>query len=361
MRIDVVRPLDLDPADVAAWRAIQSADQAFDSPYLSPDWPIALARAGGPDAARGRVAVLRDGGLATGFMTARVGRFTAGPSGAPLCDVQGLVARPGVALDPRLLAHAFGVGRLDLFNLAPPYGAFAPHVRGTSEALRIALPDGFEAYAADRKAAGTDILQDAAKKRRKLEREHGAATFTALSTSADDFDTLVAWKRAQYRVTGQTDIFDAGWPLTLLRQLHASIEPAFGGRLFTLHVGGELIAAHYALQGGPVLHAWFIAHAEAFSRYSPGVLLIVDILRWAERAGARALDLGPGDYRFKQSLANARSPLGHGFVGRAHPASAVRGAAYALRQAAERRDLGRWSALPGKAMRRIDLLRSLRG
>ena len=74
-----------------------------------------------------------------------------------------------------------------------------------------------------------------------------------------------------------------------------------------------------------------------------------------------ALDLGPGDHRFKQSLANVRLPLGHGFVGRAHPAAAVRGVQYAVRQAAEARPETRWSALPGKAMRRLDLMRSLRG
>ncbi len=365
MRLEVSSPLELPAADVAAWRAIQSADPAFDSPYLAPDWPMALARAGGPDGARARVVVARLAGEAVGFMAARVGPFTAGPCGAPLCDVQGPVLAPGVRLDPRAVARALGVGRLDLFNLATPQGAFAPFVRGTAETLRIDLTGGFDAYAAGRRAAGSDILQDAAKKRRKLEREHGPATFTARSTSAADLDTLIGWKRAQYRSTGQTDIFDAGWPLTLLRRLHAATDPTFdpmfGGRLFTLHAGGELIAAHYALQGVAVLHAWFIAHAEAYAKYSPGVLLIADILRWADAEGIGAMDLGPGDYRFKQSLANVRTPLGHGFVGRAHPASAVRGAAYALRVAAEKRDLGRWSTLPGKAMRRIDLVRSLRG
>ena len=361
MRLEIVAPLELAADDAAAWRALQAASPALDSPYLAPDWPCALARAGGPDAARARIVVVREGHEAAGFMAARVGPFTAGPCGAPLCDVQGLVARRDIRVDPVEVARALGVGRLDLFNLAPPHGAFAAFVRGTAETLRIDLSDGFDAYAAGRRATGSDILQDVAKKRRKLEREHGPATFTALSASAADLETLLDWKRSQYRATGQTDIFDAGWPMTLLRQLHASPDAAFGGRLFTLHAGGELAAAHYALRGGRVLHAWFIAHAAAFARYSPGLLLIADILRWAEGAGVTAMDLGPGDYRFKQSLANVRTPLGHGFVGRAHPASAVRGAAYALRAAAEARDLGRWSALPGKAMRRIDLVRSLRG
>ena len=62
------------------------------------------------------------------------------------------------------------------------------------------------------------------------------------------------------------------------------------------------------------------------------------------------LDLGCGDYRFKRELSNTAQETGHGFVG----------LAYRLREAAEGLPLGGVSALPGKAMRRYDLLRALR-
>jgi CelD/BcsL family acetyltransferase involved in cellulose biosynthesis len=71
------------------------------------------------------------------------------------------------------------------------------------------------------------------------------------------------------------------------------------------------------------------------------------------------LDLGPGDYRFKMSLANVQRPVGHGFVGRLAPATLIRAAEYQVRRAVEALPLGNLSALPGKAMRRMDLLRSL--
>jgi CelD/BcsL family acetyltransferase involved in cellulose biosynthesis len=72
------------------------------------------------------------------------------------------------------------------------------------------------------------------------------------------------------------------------------------------------------------------------------------------------LDLGAGDYRFKRELANVITPVSHGFIGAASPAALVRQAAYALRQAAESLPLGPVSELPGKAMRRLDLIRGLR-
>ena len=52
--------------------------------------------------------------------------------------------------------------------------------------------------------------------------------------------------------------------------------------------------------------------------------------------------------------------VGHGFAGKPGAATLVRSAAYGLRGVAERLPLGPVSELPGKAMRRLDLIRGLR-
>jgi CelD/BcsL family acetyltransferase involved in cellulose biosynthesis len=361
MRIDVVAPLDLTPEDVAAWSAIQAARPEFRSPFLSPHWARACARVDGPDRRSGVVAILRDDdGTARGFMPARRGKAAAMPLGAPMADYQAVIAPVDQPIRPRHFVEALGVGRLDFNNFLAASPWFAPFVRGQGESQVVSLSEGYEAYAAQRKAEGHDILKDCAKKRRKLEREHGPVTFTALSTAESHFEQLIAWKRAQYRLTRQTDIFDAGWPLELVRGIARDRNPEFGGALFTLEAAGQLIAAHFALRFGPVLHCWFIAHSDEFARYSPGVVLIADMLQWADKNGVDELDMGPGDYRFKLQLANVKRPVMHGYVGRASAASLVREAQYKVREAAEALPLGRASALPGKAMRRLDLLRGLR-
>jgi CelD/BcsL family acetyltransferase involved in cellulose biosynthesis len=185
----------------------------------------------------------------------------------------------------------------------------------------------------------------------------------SVSRDAADFVRMMAWKRAQYQASGQTDIFQAGWTQALLRNLFdqdaGAAKPAFGGAFFTLHVAGKLAAAHFALRQGQCLHAWFIAHDEVFARYSPGVILINEILKWAPAQGVHELDLGSGAYRFKHSLANVNRDVAHGYIGRPSAAALVRSAAYRLRTTAEALPLGRFSALPGKAMRRLDLIRSL--
>jgi CelD/BcsL family acetyltransferase involved in cellulose biosynthesis len=357
MKIEVFTPQDLTDGDIAAWARLQGG--ALATPFLSTRWIDALARSSGPDRKHIKIAALHEDGEPVGFLPARCARFTAMSPGAPLSDYQGLIAAPWLRIDAREIVAALGVARLDFDKLIANQAPFRSFIRGGSSSQVVDLRDGYAAYEADRRAAGTDILKDCAKKRRKLEREHGEAVFTAASASEADFDQLIAWKRAQYEATGQTDIFDAGWPLEVLRDLFRSADDTFGARLFTLRVRGKLIAAHLALCTQRIAHAWFIAHDDAFGRYSPGVLLMTDVIRWAAERGMAELDLGPGDYRFKLSLANRTRDVAHGFVGRPSAASLVRGAAYRVREMAEALPLGAASALPGKAMRRMDVIRSL--
>lgn len=358
MSIEIIAPEALTAEDIAAWEAIQASNPAFASPFLSPQWPLALASVDGPDAAGLKIVIQREAGRPVAFLPLRRRRFTAMPAGAPMCDYQGVVSEGGAALDLRAVVKDLGVQRLDFTHAIEGQAAFAPHLKGGQESLLIDVSSGFDAYAAAQREH-SDILGDTAKKKRKVEREKGEAVFTARSTSKADFDRLIGWKREQYKKTGQTDIFAAGWPLELLEKLRTDDRPGFGGAFFTLHIGGELAAAHFALRGKDVLHAWFIAHDDAYGRYSPGVILMVEILKWQAENGYRLLDLGPGDYRFKHQLSNGKLPVGFGFIGRPSAAAFLRGAQYDVRRACESLPLGKMSALPGKAMRRLDVIRAL--
>ncbi|MGH7016277.1 MAG: GNAT family N-acetyltransferase, partial [Caulobacteraceae bacterium] len=176
----------------------------------------------------------------------------------------------------------------------------------------------------------------------------------------EDFETLFCWKRSQLAATGQVDVFASPWPMRLMRDLFLRGESGCEGVLFTLHMAGRLAAAHFHLAGTSTLHAWIIAHEADLERYSPGMLLFQDVLRWMDRESFSRLDLGTGDYRFKRELSNRQIEVMHGFVGVRSPAALWRSAVYGVRQAAESLPLGAVSHLPGKAMRRLDVLRGLR-
>ncbi len=355
MDISVIRPLEMTGIAVERWAELQKANPAFDTPFLSPYWARAVQAAQG-EKSKLQVAVIGD---ADGFLAVRKSAFTAMPAGAPMNDYQGVVTAPGVEIDAPELVRALGVGRLDFSHMLDDQPAFAPFSRGKSFSWVIDVGQGYAAYETDRKAQ-TSCLKDIDKKRRKVERELGALSFTAYSRSRTDLDQLIAWKRGQWQATGQTDLFDTAWTQTLVRNLFESRQPDFGGVMFTLHIDGRLAAAQLDLRGNRAIHSWIIAHDPEFERYSPGLILFQDILRWMDTTPYSSLDLGAGDYRFKRELSNAQRHVNHGFVGVASPAALVREAAYGLRAAAESLPLGQFSELPGKAMRRIDLMRGLR-
>ena len=359
MDIEVVRPSQLRTEETALWTQFQKTGEDAGSPFLSPHWARAVEAAQSPDQDNVRVAVLRDAGRPVGFFPAKVKGGVAMPAGAPMCDYQGLIAAPGVTVDVRDLLSALGVERYDFCHMPKSQPVFAAHLRGEGPSWISRLPFGYDAYAHD-KNAESGVLKDLAKRRRKAEAEFGKLTFTALSRSQGDFEQSLAWKRAQFRATNQTDIFDVGWTRRLMEDLFASRDPEFGGGLFTLHFNDRLVASQFHLRGHDVIHGWVVAHDQGHDRFSPGLLLFQDIMRWMDDTPYTAIDYGPGDYRFKKQLANAQCVIGHGFVGRPGAASLIRGAAYGIREAAERLPLGRVSELPGKAMRRYDLIRGLR-
>ena len=358
MQIAVVRPCELSAGQVEVWSQFQRRDPLLQNPFLSPHWAQAVERAQAQRQADPgvRVAVF---GADDGFLAVRKGAFTAIPAGAPMVDYQGVVGRPGLDFDPQALVRALGVSRLDFDHMLPDPPAFKPHIRGGAASMIVDVAEGYAAFDRENRARST-VLKDIDRKRRKANREVGETRFEAFSSSRAAFDALLDWKRAQYLATGQTDIFATPWCMALIEDLFERRDPAFGAALYTLHIGDDLAAVHLHLHGGPVIHGWLIAHNPDLAVYSPGMLLFEDILKWMEGGPFSRLDLGTGDYRFKRELSNRSVIASYGFVGTPSPATLTRAAAYSLRGLAERLPLGRASALPGKAMRRLDLLRALR-
>jgi CelD/BcsL family acetyltransferase involved in cellulose biosynthesis len=355
LSFDVLRPGELGRAELDAWLQLQAARPDLHSPFLSPGWAMAVERAQGPGV---KVVLISEQGRLRGVFAACVGRFTAWPVGAPLCDLQALVAEPGLKADPRAIVRALGVRRFDFTQLLGSDTAFAPCVQGAQQSYVIDVSSGWEAWIEARKAAGSGLFKDLGKKRRRLERAFGPLRFTALSRNPADLDQLMAWKSQKFVRTRQTDLFAAGWPRALMHDLLQGEREGADGGLFTLHAGDRLIAAHLTLVGADVINGWINAHDDGAEEGSPGLLLFEDLIRWMD-GRYRELDVGPVDYGYKSRFTDVLRPTGHGFVGDPSAVTFARAAAYGVRRVAERLPLGRASAWPGKAMRRLDLLRAL--
>ena len=54
-----------------------------------------------------------------------------------------------------------------------------------------------------------------------------------------------------------------------------------------------------------VLHGWFAAYDPAFAKYSPGILLLLDMAKRASSPGISIIDMGKGSEPYKQRLNGA--------------------------------------------------------
>jgi CelD/BcsL family acetyltransferase involved in cellulose biosynthesis len=359
MRVESLHAQDLTDGDIAAWRRLASADPELSSPYLTPGWAMLVARHRG----NVRIAVWRDeAGAPQGFLPVQLGVRAAMPAGGPICDYQALIAPRDAALDLSEGVKALNVGRIDL-TAGLRNNAIAPCLLTEDVGHVVRFANGWDGWCAERQAAGSKVVSRVRKKFSKLMRDHdkGAVAFEPFSTDAAAFNTLLAWKREQMKRTGVTDIFEHAWIDALVRESFATpvTQAGFGGAMFVLRVRGAPIAVLYCLRAENALHAWFIAYDPAFAGYSPGLILFAEAIRASALAGFTEMDLGPGDYRFKESFANHARPIGSGFIGRPGFASAFKAAQFQMRALVESLPVGRAKRWPAKAMRRLDIANGL--
>lgn len=357
MRVDNVHASELSAGDIAAWRARLCADPELSSPYLTPEWTRLVARHR-PDV---RVAVWRDEhGAPQGFLPAQMsGGHAAMPVGGPICDYQAFIGPVGIDLSHGV--KALGAGRIDLTaGLANNTVGDCLLAHDVGHVVRFA--DGWQGWCDQRAAAGSKTVARARKKLSKLTRDNGGdVAIEAFSQDTDAFESLLRWKRQQMQRTGVTDIFQHDWIDRVVRDSFATpaADANFGGAMFVLRVKGQPAAVLYCLRAGKALHAWFVAYDEALSAHSPGLILFIEAIRASAGAGYVEMDLGPGDYRFKESLANAARPIGSGFIGRPGLSAAFKAAQFQMRALVENLPVGPVREWPAKAMRRLDIARGL--
>lgn len=351
MRLETIHPKEIGHAEAALWRAHQAARAELASPYLTPEW----ARIIGAARSDARVCVIGEG---LGFLgVQRLSRFSAMGLGAPLADYQGVVGAADLDVRPTALCAALKVGRIDLSHM--PAGQRFMKVAGAEGSWIAETADGRIGYEAGLKQRRGEFARQTEKKLRKLARDHGDAEFSAGTFSHTDFETLIAWKNAQLKRTGQPEIWARPWVRQTLNACFDTRDETFGGELFTLRIGDHLAAAAFALRSARVLHLWLIAHDPAFDAYSPGVQLTRWLIGWAADKGLVEVDFGPGDYQYKRQLATTQRMLERGVVSGLSLSGAVRRTENALRAGIERLPQPQFAALPGKAMRRLDLMRAL--
>jgi CelD/BcsL family acetyltransferase involved in cellulose biosynthesis len=180
------------------------------------------------------------------------------------------------------------------------------------DALSMDLSEGFEAYRCARRLAGSKHTKQIFQRKRKLERELGPVVVDADCRDERVFEQLWEWKSQQYQMHGLMDLYHVAWIAKLLKAIRRETSRDFRGRLFALYAGGDLLAAEFALQSGPVLHSWFPAYNRRYAKYGAGHILRQEMARVAESLGVRRIDLGKDEESFKQSVASKSVAIAEG-------------------------------------------------
>lgn len=333
MRFEVIRPDEITPALAARWRALQQADIVLQSPFFTPEFTRAVGR----HRADLRVAVIERDGEVAGFLPFHRKRLGVGsPVGGQVCDYQGPVAAPDVALDPATLLRGAGLVAYD-YNHAPRTGRlFREGAYAVSASPVIDLSDGFEAWREHRKRATGKAITQLERKRRKMERELGPLQYTHNDTDPEVWRTLLDWKSASLAAQGTRPVMRVPWVGALLETIRDWQSADFAGVLSSLRAGDRLIAVHFGMRSGGVWHWWFPTYDSTLTKHSPGLALLYDCVRWMDGyARLRRLDLGRGTQLFKQQFANAEVLLCEGSLERAAtPAGALRRARKGIHRAA---------------------------
>jgi CelD/BcsL family acetyltransferase involved in cellulose biosynthesis len=335
-------------AERGAWSALQQTSRELDSPFLSPDWALAVEAAEGPESTA-RVAIFREETGPRAFVPLSVPFQTARPLGGAMCDYQAFVAEPGYAVDPVALIETLGVARFDFSNVLRSQTALAPYFKGVLPAYSADLSQGYERYAVWM-GENQGILGDLQGLRTEIEATTGPLRYRAMSRCRDDLEQMLAWR---------VDPVEP-WAQRLIEGLFSRREQSFGGGFFTLHCGERLIAAQFYLRGQRTLHAWLSAHDRAMDRFWPGLLLSAGIMRWMDDKPYDTVDFGVGGAFLGRHLCNVVRNVGIGTVAHPQPSSLLRSAAERMRAAAGKAHIGEIAALPVRALRAVGGSRALR-
>jgi CelD/BcsL family acetyltransferase involved in cellulose biosynthesis len=298
------------------------------------------------------VAVMSLRGRTVGFLPFHRSRSNVGrPIGMRLCDLQGAVVEEGVEWDAGQVVRDARLIALHYDNLLVSQRQVGRFHWGIAPSPFIDLSGGFEKYRAQRRGAGSEQLLQVLRKTRKLEREVGPIRFEWHTTDRSVFEALLRWKSDKRRKTNTFNVLELDWVVRLLDRLRADETDDSRGVLSAMFVGDRLAAAHLGLRNRRTMHFWFSAYDRELGKYSPGLVMILSMIRASEHHGVTCIHLGKGLEQFKLGLMTDSVPVATGSVARSGMSWVAGSAWYRTRQWLRTSSLRGALLIPKRAIR----------
>jgi CelD/BcsL family acetyltransferase involved in cellulose biosynthesis len=330
-------PFDaLTAAETDAWHRLRDANPLLDSPYFHPGFAAAVNDVGHPIT----VLVGRDERDEIRLvMPCHRERSTLRPAGWPGADFQGPLVEPGTSFEPLDLLTD-GASALTFDHLVDAYPELAPWVESSSPSPYVDTSGGLSGYLGRASGSGKDNMGQARRKAAKAARTYGDIRFSADVVDEAALARVIELKRGQYEATGVNDYFAEPYRVDLLSRLLHTRDPSFAGVLSTLHAGPHLLAAHFGLRAGSVLHWWFPVYDPEYSAFAPGWILLRELVDACPTLGVTRIDLGRGDDEYKRRAKTGESVVLQGIVTKSSTRRALRRTRDALVTTAKSSPLG---------------------
>ena len=307
----VIAANELDATSIDAWRAIQSKNSIFASPYFCPEY----TRLVGEVRDDVRVVVIENDGRIAGFFPYQRSFLCMGkPVGGPLSDYHGVIAGPDARWEIEPLMRAAKLSVWSFNHLVDDTRKFDSHVDVRTSSPQIDLSSGYAAYVNGRRDSGSEYIKQSDRKARKLSREVGELRFALHESEIEALGQLFRWKSAQYREGRLPDAFAVPWTADLLNRIAETQTVGFAGVCSVLRAGDRIVAIHMGMRSAQVLHYWFPAYDPEFAKYSTGIILLLRMAEALPAMGVRTIDLGKGMAPYKQLLMTGEAPLQEGSV-----------------------------------------------
>jgi len=330
MTVNLIRPDELGPAEIAAWHSMQQATPSLADPFLSPEFALAVGRF----RSDAHIAVLTEGQSITGFFPFERRRFGVGvPIGGWMSLSQGLIHAAGAGWNPGELLRGCRLAAWEFDSLIVDQQPFEPYHAAKVAVPMIDLSDGFDVYYAKLQARSPRFCKELDRKTRKFGREVGELRIVADSSDINMLRMLMAWKSDHYSRTGHVDTFKRPWLVGLLYDLLDIHSEYMSGTLSVLYAGDQPAAVQFGLRAGNLIHGWFTTYDTRFSKYSPGLILIKNMAEEFASAGVHTIYMGRGRSSYKESMKSHDILVAEGIVTR----RSVLGVTHSIRSASTRR------------------------
>jgi CelD/BcsL family acetyltransferase involved in cellulose biosynthesis len=238
------------------------------------------------------------------------------PAGRFFNDAHNVVISPSYNFDWRELLRACNLKAYDFHAMVGTTNFVGERFcHGQTQSFSAVIGDDSEKFLHQLEQDHKTIRKQE-QKTRKLEREIGPVTLEMDCRDGDLLKQAISWKRQQYRRANILDLFIPDWTRDLVERLHRSTGAQNRGILSVLRAGDKVVAAHFGLIEGDLLHYWFPAYHVDYSQYSPGTALFKQIIRSSSQYGIKCVDMGYGEQPYKRKQTDTITYVSHGSISR---------------------------------------------